>query len=137
MTSQEKEQLLALLLNAHCWCQAAEARSANGEAVTYSDPDAAAWDLTGAVCHLFGWRRACQLFVQLDRYIHPRARAGLAGRDAEIAAMVGLQNWNDDPQTTHAELLERLERVPVNLRPGDGTVQSAVETNGGIGGSEV
>ena len=25
--------------------------------------------------------------------------------------MVGLQSWNDDPQTTHSELLARLERT--------------------------
>ena len=135
MTSQEKEQLLALLLDARHWCQAAEARSADGQPVTYSDSQATAWDLTGAACRLFGWRRACQLFVQFDRYIHPRARPGLAGRDAEITAMVGLQNWNDDPQTTHAGLLERLERLPVSTRSGSGQGRFVAVSDRGPDGS--
>ena len=120
MTSQEKDQLLALLLDARHWCQAVEARTDDGQAVTYSDPAATAWDVTGAACHLFGWRRACALFIQIERHIHPRGRAGLAGREAEIAAMVGLQDWNDDAHTTHAELLTRLERLPVSTRSGNG-----------------
>lgn len=118
MSPQEKEQLVALLADAQHWCQGAEARDANGQAVTYSDADATAWDLTGAACQLFGWRRACELFVQIERHLHPRARAGPPGSDAKITAMVGLQSWNDDPQTTHTELIARLQRLPVGTPAG-------------------
>jgi hypothetical protein len=122
MTSQEKDQLLALLLDARHWCQGAEARSADGEAVTYSDPQATAWDVTGAACQLFGWQRACELFIQIDRRLHPRAIGGLAGAGAAIAAMVGLQRWNDDPQRSHPELVAVLEGLPVSKRAaGDGS----------------
>jgi hypothetical protein len=130
MTSQEKDQLLALLLDVRHWCRSAEARSGDGQPVTYSDPEATAWDLTGAVCHLFGWRRACELFIQIDRRLHPRARAALAG-DAAITAMVSLQSWNDDPQMSHPELLAVLERLPVSNRAGNGEEPSAAAPDNG------
>lgn len=105
-------------MDARRWCQSAEARRADGQAVTYCDPEAAAWDLTGAVCRLFGWRRACELFIQIDQRLHPPTGAG-AGGDP-IAAMICLQSWNDDPQTSHPDLVAVLERLPVSNRPGDG-----------------
>jgi len=130
MTSEEKHVLLALLSDPHHWCQSAEARRADGEAVNYSDPEASAWDLTGAACHRFGWRRACELFIQIERRLHPRARAGLAGADAAITAMIALQSWNDDPQTSHPELLAALAHVPVSNRPGNSEQPSATVLNG-------
>ncbi len=125
MSPQEKEQLVALLADVRHWCQGAEARDADGQAVTYSDADATAWDLTGAACHLFGSRRACELFVQIERHLHPRARAGRPGNDAQIAAMVGLQSWNDDPQTTHPELIAQLQRVPADTAAGNAALAPA------------
>lgn len=118
MTAQEKDRLLALLQDSRHWCQSAEARRADGQPVTYSDPEAAAWDLTGAACHLFGWRRACELFVQIERRSHPGAGARLVGGDAAITAMIRLQSWNDDPQTAHPELLAALARLPVSSPAG-------------------
>lgn len=135
MDPQEKKQLIALLADARHWCQGAEAHDAAGQAVTYSDPDATAWDLTGAACHLFGWRRACELFLQIERHFQPRAGAGGAGREAEITAMVVLQSWNDDPRATHPELLALLERLPVSNRPGNGDGPSGPVPNGGSEGS--
>ena len=132
MTSQEKDQLLALLLDVRHWCQAAEARRADGQPVSYSDPEATAWDLTGAVCHLFGWRRACELFIQIDRRLHPRPRAALAG-DAAITAMVGLQSWNDDPQRSHPELLAVLGQLPISNRAGGGEEPVVAAPDGYLG----
>jgi hypothetical protein len=114
MTPQEKEQLVALLADARHWCQGAEAHDSAGEAVTYSDPDATAWDVTGAACRLFDLSRARQLFVQIDRHLHGGGTAGASRVDSEITAMVALQAWNDDAQTTHGELLSRLQSLPVD-----------------------
>lgn len=129
MTSQERDRLLSLLLDGRRWCQSAEARRADGQAVNYSDPDATAWDLSGAVCHLFGWRRARELFVQIDRQVHVEDGAGPVAGDAAIAAMVGLQRWNDDPGTSHPDLLDLLERLPVisQLSHGEQPVAAAPE----------
>ena len=125
MSPQEKEQLLALLLDAQRWCQGAEARDPEGHEVVYSDADATAWDLTGAACHLFGWRRARELFVQIDRHLHDRCNAGVEKKHAEITAMVALQTWNDDAQMTHADLIARLQSLPVRTAGDPGVVWSA------------
>lgn len=120
MSPEEKEQLIALLLDAQRWCQGAEAHDAGGQAVVYSDADATAWDLTGAACHLFGLGRAREIFVQLDRHLHGRDPAGADKSQSEITAMVALQSWNDDARTTHSELLARLRSVPIDAVAGSG-----------------
>ena len=117
MSPHEKEQLVALLQDARHWCQGAEARNADGRDVTYSAADAAAWDVTGAACRLFGLPRARALFVQIDRHFHNRAAGATHNGDSEITAMVALQTWNDAAQTTHAELLTRLQSLPVRPLP--------------------
>lgn len=110
----EKEQLLALLEHEGTWCCDAEAHDANGDAVTYDDAAAVAWDITGALCRLFGWQRARVLFGQLDRHIHgKRMASGWPARDTELDAMVALQDFNDRADTTFEMLRERLETMPV------------------------
>jgi hypothetical protein len=116
MSPDERAQLVTLLQDPQHWCQGAEARDAEGHDVMYGDTQATAWDLTGAACRLFGWGRACELFLHMDRHLHDRARAGANQHDAEIAAMVALQTWNDAAATTHAELLARLQSLPVSAR---------------------
>ena len=127
MSPEEKEQLVALLLDARHWCQGAEARNAEGLDVAYTDADASAWDLTGAACHLFGWPRARELFSQLSRYLHGGDGSAKQG-DSEIAGMVALQSWNDDAQTTHGELIARLQSLPVRAVPGNGAALPAGDT---------
>jgi len=133
MSPEEKEQLVALLLDARHWCQGAEARNAEGHDVAYTDADASAWDLTGAACHLFGWPRARELFSQLSRYLHG-GDGGAKQGESEIAGMVALQSWNDDAETTHAELIAWLQSLPVDgvaddgaARPADDTVADGIE----------
>lgn len=128
MTSQEEVQLLALLLDERHWCQSAEARRADRQPVAYSDPETIAWDLTGAVCHWFGWRRACELFIQIDRRPHARAGAARVG-NAATTAMVSLQSWNDDPRMSHPELLAVLERLPVSNPADNGEEPSAAASD--------
>jgi hypothetical protein len=64
MLHNEKNPLLALFEIKNCWCQDAEARDASGDPVKFRDPLATTWDITSAICRLFGWKQACTLFGQ-------------------------------------------------------------------------
>jgi hypothetical protein len=96
------------------WCKGMEACNAAGEAVSYNDPAAVAWDLTGGLCALFGWERAESLFPVLDRHCTSRKKRPKAANPA-ISSMVALQEFNDANGTTHDVLLERLQTIPVSI----------------------
>ncbi len=114
MMPDEKTQLLDLLEREDSWCRDAEAHDAAGNPVTYDDRAAVAWDLTGALCRLFGWQRACVLFGQMERHIVGRKRGAVRpGDDPAIEAMKSLQDFNDHAETSFAVLRERLEAMPV------------------------
>jgi hypothetical protein len=110
----EKTQLLALLEQADKWCRNAEAIDARGNGVFYDDDTAVAWDITGAVCRLFGWECACALFEQLERHFFgKRPISGWPPRDTVIDAMKALQDFNDSADTTFELMHERLAAMPV------------------------
>lgn len=112
MLNDEKERLILLLDDERRWCQDAEARDRDGNPVRYDDETATAWDLVGAMCHLFGWPRARQLFQQVCRHL----AAGVGGRvsrDPEIAAMTCLQDFNDERSTTRDMIVGRLRGLRV------------------------
>jgi len=114
MMPDEKSRLLALLAHAGTWCRDAEAKDGHGDPVTYDDGAAVAWDVTGAVCRLFGWQRARVLFVQMERHIRGKRRTvGWRRREPGIDAMKALQDFNDRPDTTFDRLREQLEAMPV------------------------
>jgi hypothetical protein len=114
MMPDEKTQLLALLEHRGKWCRDAEARDTSGNAVTYDDDAAVAWDITGALCRLFGWQRACVLFGLVERHLMGKRRAvGWPPRDTGVEAMIALQDFNDRTDTTFDLLRERLEAMPV------------------------
>ena len=93
MTQDEKDKLLDLFSARGRWCQDAEARDASGSPVHYSDEAAVAWDITGGMCRLFGWERACELFIHAA---DSTGQAGDAGpRDRAMVAMGALQDFND------------------------------------------
>lgn len=121
MMPDEKAQLLALFVDQGKWCRDAEARDADGHAVRFEDDTAVAWDITGALCRLFGWKRACVLFGQLDRHINGRRVAvGRLAGDAEMRAMGALQDFNDRFDMTFDVMRERIETMPTwhgNPRP--------------------
>lgn len=114
MMPDEKTKLLELLAEPAAWCRDAEARDADGEPVTYDSDAAVAWDLTGALCRLFGWRRACVLFPQVDRHVVGK-RKGVQWpvTDPGIDAMKSLQDFNDGADTTYEMVRARLEGMPV------------------------
>jgi hypothetical protein len=114
MMPEEKEQLLALLEHERRWCRSAEAHDANSDAVQYDDDAAVAWGLTGALCRLFGWQRACVLFGQLDRHHSgKRVAIGWPARDVEMDAMCALQDFNDRVDMTFDMMRQRIETMPV------------------------
>ncbi len=112
MLTNEKDKLLALFGSDARWCQDAEARDACGAPVKFHDPVATAWDVTGAMCCLFGWKRACTLFGQLERHIHKR-RPFYGNRNPAIESMVTLQAYNDRPETIFEFILTLLKSMPV------------------------
>jgi hypothetical protein len=80
--------------------------------IVYDDPSAVAWDITGALCLLFGWPRAI-LFEQLDRRIHGKVvKQGWPPRDWEMESMAALQYFNDGAETTFEMLRAKLESAP-------------------------
>ena len=113
MLPDERDKLLAFFESDGRWCQNAEARDTHGSPVEFHDPLATAWDITGAMCCLFGWKRACTLFGQLDRHIHKRKRLHGFNQDAAIESMVILQAYNDRPVTTFEVILTLFETMPV------------------------
>jgi hypothetical protein len=125
MLAGEKQRLLGLLDHERHWCKHVEAQDAQGRPVQLDDDAAAAWDLTGAVCRLFGWGRAGVLYRQLDRHIHGRRRTlGWPQRHLELDAMAALQSFNDRSDTTFDILRARLESMPVWSRGGsNGTIE--------------
>ncbi len=114
MMPEEKQQLLELFDDERRWCREAEAHDANSDAVHYDDDAAVAWDVTGALCRLFGWRRACVLFGQLDRHINgKRVAIRWPAPDAEMDAMGALQDFNDGVDMTFDRMRERIETMSV------------------------
>lgn len=93
----EKTRLVALFAHEGKWCKEAEARNADGAPVTFDADKAVAWDITGALCRLFGWQRACALFEQMSRHIVGYQRsAGWPRPDPAIDAMPVWQGTSSD-----------------------------------------
>jgi hypothetical protein len=113
MRTDELNELLELFARADHWCQGAEARTAGGVPVKYSDPDAVAWDLTGALCFLFGWDRACTLFCQVDKHLLKDRALRWRVHDVHIESMLALQEKNDSLGTTHDWLVTQLKSMRV------------------------
>jgi hypothetical protein len=116
MMQNEKARLLALFADKGKWCQRVEARDAQGNPVRYDDQRAAAWDVVGGMCLLFGWPRARKLFPQVGRTVAGSKRPLIGCRDREMSAMTALLDFNDEQKTTHAVILARLQEVQVYFK---------------------
>ena len=112
MTQNEKDELLTLFEKESRWCQHVEAKDERGRPVYYHDKKAAAWDVVGGMCFLFGWERACKLFLQVSRDVTGLKR-GPGLRDREMAAMASLQDFNDQRDTTYDLVMARLREMRV------------------------
>jgi len=113
MLSNEKDKLLEFLHSGTRWCQDAEARASSGNPVKFHDPLATAWDITGALCGLFGWKRAGTLLGQFERHIHKRRRLPRLNPHATIESMETVQAYNDGLETTFQGILTLFMTMPV------------------------
>ncbi len=112
MMQEEKDRLLALFSERSAWCQDCEARNRRGEPVRYDDGTAAAWDLVGGMCRLFGWERARSMFLHVAHHMAGWRRERFV-RDPESLAMTALLNYNDQPGTTYDHIVGGLRSLPV------------------------
>lgn len=113
MMQAEKERLLALFDHEQRWCQNAEACDSEGSPVRFDDAAAVAWDITGALCCLFGWDRARVLFGQLERHINGKKRLHWYNQSPEIESMLALQDYNDRADTSFDRMFGQLGTMPV------------------------
>lgn len=114
MLPEEKDKLLTLFDGPTKWCQHVEAQNVQGEAVRYDDDDAIAWDLTGGICRLFGWERACKLFGQVAKQLNSATkRQTWPVRDQSMDAMKVLQEFNDGDGMSFDRLRSTLEAMPI------------------------
>lgn len=113
MLEDEQAKLLSLFSEEQRWCQNAEACDRNGSPVRYGDADAVSWDITGAVCRLFGWGRGSVLFDQMYRHVTGAPIKTRYNQDPHIASMTALQSYNDREDMTFDELIEKLRTMPV------------------------
>lgn len=128
MRSDELNELLKLFATSDHWCQGAEAKTVKGAPVKYSDPDAVAWDLTGALCFLFGWERACILFCQVDKHLLRDRSLRWRVHDVQVESMLALQEMNDCPSTSYESLIKRLKAMRVfDPLPRQGTLESETD----------
>lgn len=82
------------------WCQNVSARSLEGKAVGYAAPTAFSFCMFGAI-----WNSAPRLSLIPDEKV--AAVFGLAADD--------LVEWNDAPERTHAEVLQRFDEAIARL----------------------
>lgn len=137
MILEEKLRLLSLLDRESRWCQHAEAQDAGSNPVHCDDAAAEAWDITGAIIHLFGDERASVLFVQLDRHVNgKRSSFGWPPRNSAMDAMVALQDFNDRLDTTFATLRAQLETAPVWTAGTRAATRESEVTRASDGGEE-
>lgn len=113
MFQEEKDKLIAFFDAENRWCQGVDAADQNGQAVHYNDEKAVCWDIVGGLCHLFGWKRALELFEPISRHMAGRRPVGTATRKTAMAAMSALCDFNDQEDMTREGVLERLRELPV------------------------
>ena len=84
------------LTTPECWMQHHNAVDEFGDSVHPADPTAACWCLEGAIYSHRDANRVRALGIVLD----------VLEEDGELEAF----EWNDDPDRTHAEVLDLLDR---------------------------
>ena len=112
MMPEEKDKLLAFFDSEQRWCRDSEASDLQGDPVKFHDPEAVAWDLTGALCRLFGGQRAGVLFGQVERHLYGKKRLQRFDRDPVVESMVALQEYNDQADTSFEALFLQLCKMP-------------------------
>lgn len=107
----------AMLQNRDCWIKREPARSANGQSVSPLSPKASCWCLHAMLDRMVGLsgypasaERAHSLAKAIvARAISRKRKDVLAGRTSYCSAIIIA--FNDDPDTTHDDLLSVLVRA--------------------------
>lgn len=111
MMPHEKDRILELFADESRWCRTSEANDAQGQPVQFDSPTAVAWDVAGALCQLFGWKRACVLFEQIEHHVTGHKRRFQYDHDPVLEAMIALQNFNDKEGQTFEAVLAKLRTM--------------------------
>lgn len=93
-----------LLADPSAWTKAAMARASDGRAVSLHGGGACMWCLDGALSHDAPGGSSLSAF-KLERVTRSYVRLALGGLDRSI------WGFNDDPSTTHADILAVLDRA--------------------------
>lgn len=88
-----------LLASPSSWSRGELARGPDGKRLDWYDPNACSWCVLGALYKCFG-----------DR---PERFGNYAERHAlrDVIGGGSIQQWNDDPETTHADVLATLRKA--------------------------
>jgi hypothetical protein len=94
------------------WCQGAHARDRRGIEVPAWSSEARAWSLLGAL--LASWHRHEAGALDGNVVAHLAEAEALGGATEVLGEAVGtasLEQWNDHPQRTSADVLKALDRA--------------------------
>ena len=99
-------------LVARGWCQGTHARDRRGINVAAWSSEARSWSLLGAL--LATWHRHEADALDADIVAHLAEAEALGGATQVLGEAVGtasLEQWNDHPQRTAADVLKALDRA--------------------------
>lgn len=106
----------ALIADPARWCRGTEARDAQGFAVPGVSSVATCWCAIGAVRSAAGGYQWADAAYCLARALHPDAPNGFAAEHG-----IGeVESHNDDPETTHADVLAMFDTAIAALAAREG-----------------
>ena len=94
------------------WCRRAQARDGAGSAVPAWSEDASSWSVLGAL--LASWHREQGGGLDVDVVAHSvdaRALGDATAALGEAAGTASLEQWNDEPERTLAEVTAAIDRA--------------------------
>src|SRR6266536_3174220 len=94
------------------WCRGAQARDGAGSGVPAWSDDARTWSLLGAL--LASWYREQGQGLDVDVVAHSvdaRALGDATAALGEAAGSASLEQWNDEPRRTLADVVAAIDRA--------------------------
>jgi len=94
------------------WCRRAQARDGAGNGVPAWSEDARSWSVLGAL--LASWHREQGAGLDVDVVAHSvdaRALGDATAALGEAAGTASLEQWNDEPRRTLAEVTAAIDRA--------------------------
>lgn len=110
-----------LISEPESWCKKTQGRTADGEHVFADDPRAVSFCILGSIARVKGLtgaysearevRMMASTIDYPDVYHHPLSRA------ARFHPAFKVAEWNNDPKTTHSDILAKLDEMIELTRP--------------------